>query len=1197
VEQFPSPGSPSASGGGAVGSRGREELPPLRGVSSAAGAAPSLPALAEPPTPSIAALAESVTATAAAREAAVEGYVDEADMSEEMKAMMEEEANKHTMDPHLVMIAAERQIMEAALAAARADARREQVLAMQRSKRTSIIPQDMAHKAALLSFVPGVLQRCISHGLVSLDQWKVLLESPVKSWYDPVLSRFPAAVVFADASGFTKLTETLARQPNGAEHIGKTLNDFFGPLIAIVHQHGGDIIKFSGDALTIIWAAQEPAPPRIDVAHSADVAQMGYDFSMNDIEDSMMGACATVDPLTAKRRAMEAAANCCLQIQQDIHAFGKTPVPGCDLTMHIGVGFADVALLQVGGLLGRWEFCLAGKALDQISIAEPLAHSGETCFSPEAVALASHCFNFESIPGGPGGFAKLLGPKSGRLDVVEPLPWWPSAEDPPDVSDRLKLIKRFIPTSVGICLAGALDANAVAYPEEMRRVSVIFLSIAGLDPFDAASAGDPTAMSGGRMSQLLMRLFQRSVYALEGSVNKFLVDDKGVLLLIVFGLPPLIHLADDPIRAVLCAMRLCDTLADEGLEGHVGVATGHCWCGVVGGNTRREYTVLGDVVNLSARLMGKAAVNGVLVDSTTQEMASQVLQFEDGGELTLKGKAKPVQAFRFVGLRRGLSPHSLEVKNSPLLSWHGWPAHPGLRHALDGLRHRSGVLFITGPGGAGKTELAETTEAWARANGWKLLNGQNMDPTGIFSVPRLPLQEAFHELMRCASRDPFWRSYAQDLIRESLGRVPKKDEQQGEDGSCGPCPQSRRRCEKARRATQEAPRHAELYWMLIAMMRSGQLGQNSISKLQAWAPLLSMVVTDLAFGPGMVAAMAERDEQHAKHNRFAEVCAAVLDGYTNRLEPGVGCMILLHIRRSSAFYQSRDEKESAAIRSLAELCMQRRSNAVDGHESNPVVLCIVSRESVLKDGAVMQYAQQCKGMVPAEDLSEEQTEAFLEHLVRLARDGDTRNREVLARYAFDVAGGNPRGVMTVVRELEERGLLHRTTSGAYTLEDGCGDSQGLRQSIPLPQSLVGMAFSTFETLSPQEQMVLKVASTSNVEFGLRELHSGLQQIEFAALRAVCERLADPKARTLRRVPPRNGSQASPDDQKYRFYSLVLRHVTSTLVLETQRTELRRLTSMGVKLNSAEMEKLQKIGRNQMSVLSEIESSDEEEDGE
>lgn len=83
----------------------------------------------------------------------------------------------------------------------------------------------------------------------------------------------------------------------------------------------------------------------------------------------------------------------------------------------------------------------------------------------------------------------------------------------------------------------------------------------------------------------------------EGSVNKFLVDDKGVLILIMFGLPPVYHL-DDALRgkidssclclffnvflplAVMAAMRVVDGLKLLGLTAGIGVATGRVWCGV-----------------------------------------------------------------------------------------------------------------------------------------------------------------------------------------------------------------------------------------------------------------------------------------------------------------------------------------------------------------------------------------------------------------------------------------------------------------------------------------------------------------------------------------------------------------------------------------------------------------------------------------
>jgi class 3 adenylate cyclase len=61
--------------------------------------------------------------------------------------------------------------------------------------------------------------------------------------------RFPAAVLFADISGFTALTEHLAQQgPAGAEILTRELNTYFGRLIDLITIHGGDVIKFAGDA-------------------------------------------------------------------------------------------------------------------------------------------------------------------------------------------------------------------------------------------------------------------------------------------------------------------------------------------------------------------------------------------------------------------------------------------------------------------------------------------------------------------------------------------------------------------------------------------------------------------------------------------------------------------------------------------------------------------------------------------------------------------------------------------------------------------------------------------------------------------------------------------------------------------------------------------------------------------------------------
>ena len=51
-------------------------------------------------------------------------------------------------------------------------------------------------------------------------------------------------------------------------------------------------------------------------------------------------------------------------------------------------------------------------------------------------------------------------------------------------------------------------------------------------------------------------------------------------------------------------------LLGSGTHASIGVSTGRAFCGLVGSTERREYTLMGDVVNLSARLMGKCPLDG-----------------------------------------------------------------------------------------------------------------------------------------------------------------------------------------------------------------------------------------------------------------------------------------------------------------------------------------------------------------------------------------------------------------------------------------------------------------------------------------------------------------------------------------------------------------------------------------------------------
>ncbi len=526
------------------------------------------------------------------------------------------------------------------------------------------------------------------------------------------------AVLSADISGFTPITESFVQQlgpRRGADEMTNLLNSVYDALIADVHRFRGSVIGFRGDAISC-WF------------------------------DGDNGVRATT---------------CALSMQQSMQQFAAFPSPTGEmmsLAMKSGIAVGPVRRLLVGNPDIQCIDVLAGNTLERMDIAENNAAKGEVVLDRGVLNAAQDCIVVgEHRCDESTGYEFVVA--THVTCNVDTEPWPQDILRPDSIPTSLHgLREEQVRPWLLLPICERLTDKQGEFLAEIRPAVPLFLRFSGID-YDH----DPDAC---KKFDTYVRWVQAVLTRYEGFLIQLTVGDKGSYLYAVFG-APIAH-DDDPMRALEAALALRSPPPTFDYIRHVqiGISCGQMRTGAYGSSTRRTYGVLGDEVNLAARLMAQAQPGQILVSSRVVHYAASRYQFQSIGTVAVKGKKEPIAVSLVLGKKRSRCQPSFHFFHTPLLGRANELAfmHEVLAQALSGAGQ---VLRIEGEPGIGKSHLTATFWEQAAQQGILAFTGtcQSISQSVAYT-PWSQIFQAFFALPEASNEEEDVDTFMQSQISQ-----------------------------------------------------------------------------------------------------------------------------------------------------------------------------------------------------------------------------------------------------------------------------------------------------------------------------------------------------------------------------------------------------------------------------------------------
>nr|XP_005319900.1 adenylate cyclase type 10 isoform X2 [Ictidomys tridecemlineatus] len=384
----------------------------------------------------------------------------------------------------------------------------------------------------------------------------------------PSVDYFDGVLMFVDISGFTAMTEkfsTAMYMDRGAEQLVEILNYYISAIVEKVLMFGGDILKFAGDALLALWKVERKQLKNIITVVIKCSLEIHGLFEDQEVEE------------------------------------------GLDVRVKIGLAAGHISMLVFGDDTRNY-FLVIGQAVDDVRLAQNMARMNDVILSPNCWQLCDrNMIEIERIPDQRAVKVNFLKPPPSFnfeeffTKCMTFMDYYPGEHKNflrlaciLDSDPKLEMsLQKYVMENI---LKQIDDKQLGGYLSELRPVTIVFVNLMFKEQDKAEVIGTAIQDACVHITSVL-KVFR-------GQINKVFMFDKGCSFLCVFGFPGE-KAPDEFSHALESAVDIFD-FCSQVHKIHtvsIGVASGIVFCGIVGHTVRHEYTVIGQKVNIAARMM------------------------------------------------------------------------------------------------------------------------------------------------------------------------------------------------------------------------------------------------------------------------------------------------------------------------------------------------------------------------------------------------------------------------------------------------------------------------------------------------------------------------------------------------------------------------------------------------------------------